>query len=485
MPLLETEPLKKKKKREEKKKRRPCSSFAHPFSLDLFPPKRLPPPLFQYSEKYYDDIYEYRCVFWNSKEPHKGLSKGAEGKKKQWLSSFLFSSDDARSSPTTNRDVLFDSRLLPLSSSSSSPCSPSFLFQARRAPAGHRAAPPQGKAAERGEDLGDLEGAEVESSFFSSSSSCPCFALRPQREEGGGRRGGDLGKMIFSFTRRFCLVTSSTPPAKGGRVSQESPALLCTRIGGRSHEERWHPRRWKTIREGAAGIKSRRFFFPVETSRPRPRPFFLSHTRSLSLAQKTKTGRVAGHRRAAVPRLGPLRHPQAGAAREFVSFEILNLFCRLSFFGVSTRRRAVAGLNSKKKTSFLFSLSFPPSENRSCSSAAPRTTRPRSSRWPRRTTRKTSRLSSSRVQRENKQTTTFFDRKNTKKRTKKSPRHFYPFPRDRAPLLHLILPCAPFLPRTYLLTKAEKSGEGQKKGRETPFLLLASPSPSFPFSSPL
>ena len=54
---------------EKKKKRRP--PFAHRFSLvPLTPPSLL--PLFQYSEKYYDDIYEYRCAFGTRRSSREG-----------------------------------------------------------------------------------------------------------------------------------------------------------------------------------------------------------------------------------------------------------------------------------------------------------------------------------------------------------------------------------------------------------------------------
>jgi len=66
---------------------------------------------------------------------------------------------------------------------------------------------------------------------------------------------------------------------------------------------------------------------------------------------------MAGHRRAAVPRLGPLRHPQAGAAREYSSFSLSSFFLRrrLFLFFLPSRR---SGTQNKKLFSLFLLFSF-------------------------------------------------------------------------------------------------------------------------------
>ena len=99
----------------------------------------------------------------------------------------------------------FSSFLTPLFLSPS-PLYPPFHFQARRAPAGHRAAPPQGQAAERGEDFDQFwRPLSRKAVFFLS---LRRFALRRfvlfdrSREEAAAT--GDKIDRLFSAPVLFC-----------------------------------------------------------------------------------------------------------------------------------------------------------------------------------------------------------------------------------------------------------------------------------------
>lgn len=138
--------------------------------------------------------------------------------------------------------------------------------------------------------------------------------------------------MIEFFTRADLKRKSFVTPFKGDRSSDSTAALLCTSSWRAIASGWWQTRRSNSIRreKQSAGIR----VFSGDLERPRrPRyPFpFHAHTHSSLPLSVTRTkhqlGRVAGHRRPAVPRLGPLRHPQAGAAREsiFLSFFLLSL----------------------------------------------------------------------------------------------------------------------------------------------------------------
>lgn len=213
---------------------------------------------------------------------------------------------------------------------------------------------PKGKLLSEVRTLISFGGRSVGKQFFSSLSAALLSAASCLFDRSREEAAATGDKMIDFFPRRCCFVQSSMSPAEGGRGSKSTSALLCisswrTIAPGRRRRRR--RKRSEREREGGGNQKLRSFF----QLKPRDLDldFFsltlsLSSLLSLSLPspeQNNETGRVAGHRRAAVPRLGPLRHPQAGAAREYSSFSLSSFFSSSSSFFVFS---AVAGFRNSK-----------------------------------------------------------------------------------------------------------------------------------------
>ena len=253
----------------------------------------------------------------------------------------------------------------------------------------------------------------------------------------------------------------------------------------------------KTIRERKRGRRESETskFFSVETSGPRPRLFFshtLSFLSSLSLSPRpNKITKQAEWRGIGVQQSRGWVHYAIHRPEPHVSIRrsLFRVFFFVVVFFCFFCRRGVQEL--KIKNCFPSFSSFPSfdTKNRLCSSAVPRTTRPRSSPWPRRTTRRTSRRSR-RAQRnrdekrENKRQP-FHRKKTTLENERKTTTLPARFPLASAHSNQsMIFPFGPFLPRSFSSTQAGKGGGTNKEKNTQLFVCFFFPFfPSLP--SPL